>query len=59
MLYVVLNDGETYTDAEGCRLIDGPDDLDTFEDYLANPESFRAEYAGEGSLPTYRVRPIV
>jgi hypothetical protein len=40
MLIVVLNDGETYTDIDGCVIVDVPDEMDSedIEMYLREGE---------------------
>ena len=44
---IALNDGDTYTGAEGCRIVEVPDGTDDVESYLKEgPEGVLYEFAG-------------
>jgi len=50
MQVVVLNDGETYTAMQGCRVIDIPDSMDNAPDYEIEAYIEDAYDKGEGEL---------
>lgn len=65
MFVVVLNDGQTYTDLEGCVVLDVPDDIwnaddddDCLDDWVAEnshrgfPVTWNAPGDGHGIIPT-------
>lgn len=52
MLVVVLNDGETYTDIEGCRVLELPDELDSEDIDVAVKDFY---YDGIEVLDLHRV----